>query len=88
MLGQCSSSLGIAKLFAGEENLLRISPSTTKGRFTLDGIREISCLKGLGMSEARKALPKLRKMFLTNPVSPFEPYYSPTRACMQSTVIS
>lgn len=75
MSGQSSSALGIATLFAGQENLLRISPSTAKGRFTMDGIRAISCLKGLGVSEARKALPKLRQMFLTTPVEPFQPCY-------------
>jgi hypothetical protein len=74
MSGQSSSALGIATLFAGQEHLLRISPSAAKGRFTMDGIRDISCLKGLGVSEARKALPKLRQMFLTTPVAPFQPY--------------
>lgn len=75
MSGQSSSSLGIARLFVGEENLLRVSPSTTKGRFKIDGISEISCLKGLGEAEARKTLPKLRQMFLANHAPAFQPYY-------------
>jgi hypothetical protein len=41
----------------------------------MDGIREISCLKGLGVSEARKALPALRQIFLTHSAEPFKPYY-------------
>ena len=71
MHAQSHSSLGTAKLLAGHDNIIRIDPVMPQGRFSLDGIEEISSLKGLGDSEARKALPKLREIFLTNPAEPF-----------------
>ena len=37
------------------------------------GQKEINSLKGLGHSEARDALPKLREVFLGNPAEPFNP---------------
>ena len=74
MHAQSHSSLGTAKLLAGHDNIIRIDPVMPQGRFSLDGMEEISSLKGLGDSEARKALPKLREIFLTNPVEPFNPF--------------
>ena len=88
MSGQSSSSIGTAKLFAGEENVLRIDPPATRGRFTLDGIKAISCLKGLGVSEARKALSKVREMFLTHPAPTFEPCYPAIGSTTSHIVIS
>ena len=76
MTGQSSSSLGIAKVFVGEENLIRVSPIVERNRFKMDGIEAIHSLRGLGMSEARKSLPKLREVFLNKPVSGFIPHYS------------
>jgi uncharacterized protein len=77
MSGQSTSALGIAKLFAGEENVLRINPAVAKGNFSLDGIKEISTLRGLGSTEARKSLPKIRQMFLADYAEPFQPCYLP-----------
>ena len=76
MHAQSHSSLGTAKLLAGHDNIIRIDPVMPQGRFSLDGTKEISSLKGLGDSEARKALPKLREIFLTNPVEPFDGFYN------------
>ena len=73
MHAQSHGSLGTAKLLAGHENIIRINPVMPKGRFSLDGTDETSSLKGLGDSEARKALPELRKIFLGNPAEPFIP---------------
>lgn len=73
MAGQSSSSLGIAKVFIGEESLIRVSPVVQRGRFTMDGVAEASSLRGLGESEARKELPRLRRLFMTEPVSQFVP---------------
>lgn len=75
LAAQSSASHGTAKLLVGEENLLRVSPTVPPGRFSLDSIDGISSLKGLGQSEARKALPQLRPMFFVEPADPFEPYH-------------
>ncbi len=74
LTAQSSSSLGFAEVLAGEENVIRISPVVEKGRFSLDNIKEIPSLKGLGDSEAREALPFLRKIFFVSLAEPFKPY--------------
>lgn len=74
MAGQSSGSLGIAQLLVGGENIVRISPIVAKGRFDLDGYKEMNSLKGLGTSEARKALPGLRSVFFQERTEAFEPY--------------
>jgi hypothetical protein len=73
MAGQSSSSLGIAKLFVGEENLTRISPVVQQGRFAMDGAKNIEVLRGWGEVEARRELPKLRRQFLIKPAAEFIP---------------
>ncbi len=75
MSGQSSGSLGTATLLAGHQNVYRISPVAPAGRFGLDGLGEIASLKGLGFSEARKALPTLKPVFFTRPAETFVPYY-------------
>ena len=74
MAAQSSGALGMAThLVSDRDNLVRISPSVSQA-FTLDNVREIRSLKGLGDSEARKALPLLRPMFFTHPAEDFVPY--------------
>jgi hypothetical protein len=73
MTAQSFSSLGIARILVGYENVVRISPQIARGRFGLDVIKEIPSLKGLGSSEARKALPLIREKFFSVPAEPFEP---------------
>ena len=74
MSTQSSSAKGIAKLLlGGQDRILRINPVVPRGRFKLDNPDGIDALRGFGNSEARKALPKLKKHFLTQPVDPFEP---------------
>lgn len=74
MTAQSSHSFGTAKLLVGPNNLYRISPVVETGRFGLDTYKEIPSLKGLGNSEARKALPDLRDIFFSEIVEPFVPY--------------
>ncbi len=76
MHAQSHSSLGTAKLLAGHDNIIRIDPVMPQGRFSLDGTEEICSLKGLGNSEARHALPKLREVFFTNPAEPFNAFHN------------
>jgi patatin-like phospholipase/acyl hydrolase len=75
MSAQSSASISTGQVLIGKENIIRISPNVAKDRFTLDGIEDILSLKGLGNSEARKALPELRRVFFDNPVELFEPYH-------------
>lgn len=75
MAAQSSGSLGTAYVFAGHDNVVRISPVVGKGRFSLDSVKEIPTLRGLGDSEARDWLPRLRPMFFADHAEPFEPYH-------------
>jgi len=78
MTAQSSAALGTAQLLAGHENVIRISPTVGKGRFELDAVKGIPSLKGLGDSEARKALPSLRRIFFNGiPAEPFVPFRQP-----------
>ncbi len=74
MAAQSSASSGTAALLAGHQNVLRISPTVSRGRFGMDRIEDIAALRGLGETEARKALPTLRTMFLGEPAEVFRPY--------------
>ena len=75
LTAQSSSSLGTAHVLAGHEAVLRINPTVPPGRFRLDASKETISLKGLGVSEARKWLPKIRGMFIDEGhVEPFEPH--------------
>jgi len=74
MAAQSSSSLGTASVLIGHEQVMRISPSLGRGQFHLDSIKEIPSLRGLGASEARKALPQVRKLFCQTHVEPFVPF--------------
>lgn len=76
---QSHASLGTAKLLAGHDNIIRIDPVMPRGRFSLDGIKEVRLLKGLGHAEARQALPKLREVFFQHPAAPFEAFHAERR---------
>ena len=75
MHAQSHASLGTAQLLAGHDNIVRIDEDVSQGKFSLDGIKEIDSLKGLGDFQARQALPELRKVFLSCPAEPFEPFH-------------
>jgi len=74
MAGQSSGSLGTATVLAGQENVFRYSPNVPGKRFGLDVTEEIQSLKGLGFTEARKALPAIKHIFFEEPAQPFVPY--------------
>jgi patatin-like phospholipase/acyl hydrolase len=73
MNAQSSASIGTATLLLGHDNVHRISKSVGGGRYTLDGIKEIESLKGLGSSVAREEYPKVKAMFLAEKALPFVP---------------
>jgi len=66
MTAQSFSSLGTAYVLTSHEAVLRIDPSVPPERFGLDTFKEAGSLKGLGSSEARKALPQVRSMLVTD----------------------
>ncbi len=72
---QSHASLGTALLLAGHDNVVRIDKDVSEGKFDLDKTKEIDSLKGLGASEARYALPKLREVFLGDHAEPFVPFH-------------
>jgi hypothetical protein len=72
MIAQSSAAMGTAAhLVSDRQNIVRISPSLPRG-FKLDSVSEIATLTGLGESEARKALPQLRPLFLGAAAEAFE----------------
>ena len=73
MAGQSSSSLGTAQLLLGHENVVRVSPVVDRKRFKLDGVKGIPALRGLGASQSRIELPKLRPIFFNEPAETFAP---------------
>lgn len=74
MCAQSHASLGAAQLLAGHDNIIRIDEDVSHGKFSLDGIKEIDSLKGLGDFQARQALPEIRKVFLGGPAEEFVPF--------------
>jgi hypothetical protein len=71
MLGQSSGAMGMAMhLVTNRENIFRVSP-VVGPQFTLDDVRLIPTLKGLGSAEARQWLPKLQTTFFEQPASEF-----------------
>lgn len=76
MAGQSSSSIGTAQLLLGHQNVLRYSVMVPNRRFKLDSAKDIDSLRGLGHSEARKAIPNIRR-FVNDKAEPFEPYHKP-----------
>jgi hypothetical protein len=77
MTAQSFTSLGTAYVLIGHEHVLRVSPTIDRGRFSLDSAKEIPSLRGLGASEARKALPRVRELFCQTNVEPFVPFQTP-----------
>lgn len=73
MMAQSHAALGMASVLIGQENIVRISPTVDRGRFRLDSVKEEASLSGLGASEARQALPRLRTLFFDQQAAPFVP---------------
>lgn len=76
MFTPSSAAIGMAGLLVGNDNIIRINPIVPRRRFSLDRTKEIPSLKGLGDSEARDALPKLREIFLGNHTEQFVPFHT------------
>lgn len=74
MVSQSSFAYGMAQWLAGHEKVVRINPTVPNGRFGLDVVKEIDSLRGLGDSEARKALPSIRHFF-EEKAEPFIPFH-------------
>lgn len=75
MTAQSSSSLGTAHVLLGHDDVLRVDPRVPSGRYGLDTHEGTGSLRGLGDSEARDALPEIRRMFIDEGLSEqFEPY--------------
>jgi uncharacterized protein len=79
MAAQSSSSTGTAYVLVNHDDVLRVDPQVPRGRFGLDVHQGIKSLRGLGYSEARKELPKVRRMFIDErPAETFEAYRTVT----------
>jgi hypothetical protein len=72
LAAQSSAAIGTAQLLIGHANVRRINPHVPNKRFGLDLTKRIGDLKGLGYSEARKAYPDIRDLFIET-VDSFEP---------------
>ncbi|MHC1753648.1 CBASS cGAMP-activated phospholipase [Humidesulfovibrio sp.] len=73
---QSSASMGTAKLLLDDRDnakILRVSPKVAKNLFGLDKVKTVGQLKGLGESEARKALEAVRERFLVERAETFVP---------------
>lgn len=70
---QSSSSIGTAQLLLGHENVHRISPIVSNGRFSLDGHSKITSLRALGSTHARSEFPKLEIQFFSEKATKFSP---------------
>lgn len=79
MQSQSQSSLGMAKVFLGRsrgsDSLIRISPAVPANTFSMDGVKQVAALAGLGDAEARDALPTLRQHFFNELAEPFMPHF-------------
>jgi patatin-like phospholipase/acyl hydrolase len=73
MNAQSSASVGTAQLLLGHENVHRVAKTVAAKKYTLDGVKEIESLKGLGYTVARDEYPKVKAMFLTNKAHTFAP---------------
>jgi len=75
MRGQSLSALGMAQHLTGRDRgadrVLRVDPMVARGRYRLDGVKELEELRGLGYSEARKHLPYVRDRFFDQQCEPF-----------------
>lgn len=78
MSSQSSGACGTASILCPdpENQLFRYNPPAPEDRFSLDGIKELESLRGLGYSEARKAKPRLHPVFFTAPAEAFSPIHT------------
>lgn len=75
MKTQSFASHGTAQLLVGHDHIIRVDPTMPNGRFGIDVTDEIDALRGLGDSEARKAMPVVRKFF-EEKVDEYKPHHT------------
>lgn len=75
MGGQASGALGMAQHLLGKENIFRINPVAPSGRYSLDSVKELKELQGLGYDQARHNISDLMPIFFREPAQPFEPFH-------------
>lgn len=76
MCGQSSSSLGTAYVLAGHKNVFRIDTTVPSHSASLDQVKGLETLVGLGESKARENLPTLKPAFFQNSAEGFVPFHS------------
>lgn len=79
MSGQSHGAIGMAKLLTGHqyqrEAIFRVDHTIPTGQYSMDSVEAISDLKSLGVSYARKEMPRLKPVFFTHPAELFKPIY-------------
>ncbi len=75
MRAQSSASLGIAAVLTSHEQIIRIEPMVSAGRYELDNYKAIPSLEGLGETYARESMPKVKFLFQES-AEAFKPFYS------------
>lgn len=77
MRGQSRSALGMARHLTvrdrGVENIIRVDPAVAANVYSLDGVKQMRELSGLGYSQARHKLPEMRERFFGAQAVPFTP---------------
>jgi hypothetical protein len=79
MTAQSSGSLGMAQHLVPDRRAIKRYSPVVGAHYTLDGREDIQSLKGLGVSEARKAVPELADYFFNQPIAEqFVPFHTET----------
>lgn len=68
---QSESALGMAKLWLGEDKLIRVNPVAPEGMFELGDYKKIQRLKALGRDQARFYRPRIEEMFFQELAAPY-----------------
>jgi uncharacterized protein len=76
LAAQSSASEGTAATLIGHNHIQRYTAVVDRRRFDLDDVAGLPALRGLGESEARKAMPRIAATYLTQPADVFVPFHS------------
>lgn len=78
-VGQSSGALGMAKLLCGHAEaspkLYRYAPQVLPGTYSLDSVKQIKDMEGLGATLARNQLNTVREVFMADKKEQFIPLY-------------
>lgn len=80
MEGQSRGALGEAKNILGSANVVRVNPTVARGQYSLDDVRNVESLIGLGAEQARADARDVIATFLHEPAESYEPCYRPSPA--------